>query len=133
MARASGEFRVAVERTGVQAESRSGAGVHAVRTAEGAAAYLKVTPASSGSEALALARRELRFYRGLAPVAPVRTPRLLDSLEAEDGVAMLLASGGESRAAASWTPGMWADLGRDLGVSTACPCRRPATGTGRMR
>ncbi|MFF5290173.1 phosphotransferase enzyme family protein [Paractinoplanes globisporus] len=95
-------------------ESRSGAGVHAVRTSRGVACYLKVTPAALGPDLLAAARRELRFYRDLAERAPVRTPRLLDAADDGDGVALLLAAAGKPAEAGSWTPGMWAALGRDL-------------------
>jgi Ser/Thr protein kinase RdoA (MazF antagonist) len=111
---ASGEFRVTVDWFGTRVESRSGAGVHAVRTVDGEAAYLKVTPAALGPRALAAARRELRFYQELAPVVPVHTPRLLDSLDTEEGVAVLLAAAGKPRAAALWTEEMWASLGRNL-------------------
>ncbi|MCW3819340.1 aminoglycoside phosphotransferase family protein [Micromonospora sp. DR5-3] len=95
-------------------ESRSGAGVCAVRTSDGRAAYLKVTPATLGPQAIAAARRELRFYTEIAPVAPVRAPRLLDCLDAGDGVAVLLAAAGETRRVPEWTTGTWAALGRDL-------------------
>ena len=111
---ASREFRVIAERFGAQLESRSGAGVHAVRTVGGEAAYLKVTPGAVGPRALAAARRELRFYQELAPVVPVCTPRLLDSLDTEEGVAVLLAAAGKPRVAALWTDEMWASLGRNL-------------------
>jgi aminoglycoside phosphotransferase (APT) family kinase protein len=114
VAQASGDFRVIVERSGPQVESRSGAGVHTVRTADGDAAYLKVTPRAVGLEALAAARRELRFYQELAPVVPVRTPRLLDSLDTEEGVAVLLTAAGKPRVAALWTEEMWTSLGRNL-------------------
>lgn len=95
-------------------ESRSGAGVHAVQTTDGRSAYVKVTLATLGSTALAAARRELSFYQDVAPVAPVRTPRLLDWVDAEDGVALLLEAAGEPHGASSWTSSMWADLGREL-------------------
>ncbi|RKN03823.1 aminoglycoside phosphotransferase family protein [Streptomyces radicis] len=122
MARALEAFRVApVGRPGVALESRSGAGVHTVRAEGGEVAYLKVTGAEAGRGPLAAARRELRFYRELAPIVPVRTPRLLGALDADDGVALLLAAGGEARDAASWTPGMWAALGRDLAALHGTP------------
>ncbi|MDT0442076.1 phosphotransferase family protein [Streptomyces johnsoniae] len=119
-AQAAGAFRVVAERS-APAESRSGAGVHAVRTAEGRAAYLKATPTALGPRALAAARRELRFYRVLAPLVPLRTPRLLDFLDTAAGVALLLAAAGEPKAAASWTDGMWAGLGRDLAALHRTP------------
>jgi len=112
---------VAAERRDVRVESRSGAGVHAVRTIDGEAAYLKTTSATLGTQSLAAARRELRFYRYLAPTAPVCTPRLLDFLDIEEGVAVLLAAAGRPRGVASWTPGMWADLGRHLAALHSMP------------
>ncbi|OAH12440.1 phosphotransferase family protein [Streptomyces jeddahensis] len=118
---ALGEFRVAVERFEVQVESRSGASVQAVRTIDAEAAYLKVTPVALGPEALAAARRELRFYQDLAPVAPIRTPRLLNSLDTEEGVAMLLTAAGTPQGVASWTRDMWTNLGRDLAALHSMP------------
>jgi aminoglycoside phosphotransferase (APT) family kinase protein len=85
-----------------------------VRTADGQGAYLKVTPAMLGPEAIAAALRELRFYQDLAPLAPVRTPRLFGHLDAEDGVAVLLEAAGEAQEPGAWTARMWADLGREL-------------------
>jgi aminoglycoside phosphotransferase (APT) family kinase protein len=95
-------------------ESRSGAGVHAVSTSTGDAAYLKLTPMALGSEALAAARRELRFYRQLAARVPVRTPRLLDASDDGDGVVLLLEATGTPVPVGSWTADMWTALGRDL-------------------
>lgn len=108
------EFRVTAQRSLARLESRSGAGVHAVRTTSGQAAYLKVTPTTLGPQALAAARRELRFYKDLAPITTVRTPRLLDCMDTAHGVAMLLEAAGEHLEPASWTPRMWANLGREL-------------------
>ena len=117
----SGFLRLALHRFGLDAdqspaslESRSGAGVHAVRTSTGAAAYLKLTPVALGSEALAAARRELCFYRQLAARVPVRTPRLLDASDDADGVVLLLAAAGTPVPVGSWTADMWTTLGRDL-------------------
>jgi Ser/Thr protein kinase RdoA (MazF antagonist) len=107
-------LQLTVRGTEERLESKSGAGVRAVRTAAGRAAYLKVTPAALGRQAVTDARRELRFYQNLASEAPVRTPELLDSMDTEDGVAVLLAAAGEPWKAESWTPGMWAELGREL-------------------
>ena len=102
-------------------ESRSGAGVRAVRTPDGLAAYTKITPATLGPQALAAARRELSFYRELAPVAPVRTPRLLAGTDTDEGVTLLLAAAGEPRPVESWTPSNWADLGRELAALHTMP------------
>jgi aminoglycoside phosphotransferase (APT) family kinase protein len=95
--------------------SRSGAGVRLVRTAAGQEAYRKVMPGS------AAARRELRFYRELAPLVPVRTPELLAGEEAEEGVTLLLASAGERVEIAAWTTEMWAELGRELAALHSMP------------
>ncbi|WP_159450941.1 phosphotransferase family protein [Micromonospora cremea] len=98
-----------------------------MRTPGGQAAYLKVTPAALGPTALAAARRELRFYRDVAPVTSVRTPRLLDCVDAEDVVVVLLEAAGEPEEAPSWTAGMWANLGRELATLHSMPL---PTGTG---
>ena len=71
------EFGIAIDHTARPSDTRSGAGVHLARTPHGGAAYLKITPARLGAEALDRARRELRFYRQLATVVPVRTPPCL--------------------------------------------------------
>jgi aminoglycoside phosphotransferase (APT) family kinase protein len=107
-------FRLKPDRPPAHLESSSGAGVHAVRTSGGDAAYLKLTPTALGSDALAAARRELRFYRQLAVRVPVRTPRLLDASDDEDGVMLLLAATGTTAPAELWTVDMWTTLGRDL-------------------
>ncbi|MGY5060719.1 aminoglycoside phosphotransferase family protein [Streptomyces sp. 900105755] len=109
----------AVERFGLEVErkaagSASGAGVFGARTSEGRRVYLKATPAESGSRQLAAARRELGFYRQLAPGLPVDSPRMLGALDDDRGVVLLLEQAGTSRDAASWTPEMWARLGREL-------------------
>jgi hypothetical protein len=95
-------------------ESRSGAGVHPVVTATGAAAYLKIAPASLGAT-------ELRFYREVAPGAPVRTPALLGHVETDAGVALLLSAAGETLDVTRWTIEMWAALGRDLAALHEMP------------
>lgn len=118
---ASSKFGVVAERYGSPLESRSGAGVHPVRTVGGEAAYLKVTPVALGARALASARRELRFYRELGPVVPVCVPSLLDAMDTEEGVAVLLATAGEPRAPSTWTPRMWASLGRELAALHSMP------------
>jgi hypothetical protein len=114
-------FRLSEQESEPRRESRSGAGVLPVCTSGGCAAYLKVTPARLGSEAMTIARRELRFYRDIGPAAPVRTPRLLDWLDAEGGVALLLESAGEPLEAPAWTTPMWQRLGRELAALHAMP------------
>ncbi|GAA2909388.1 hypothetical protein Acy02nite_88910 [Actinoplanes cyaneus] len=95
-------------------ESRSGAGLHPVRTAAGEPAFLKVTPAALGADARAAAGRELRFYTEIAPAVPIRVPRLLDVAETSEGVALLLEKTGKTVDVRSWTPPLWTALGRDL-------------------
>ncbi|HEY1486694.1 MAG TPA: aminoglycoside phosphotransferase family protein [Micromonosporaceae bacterium] len=107
-------FSLVRRESDVRLESRSGAGVHAVRTPDGPDAYLKVTPAALGGHALEAARRELRFYTTVAPTAPVRTPTLLDHLDTDDGVALLLEAAGEPAPVGRWAPEMWSALGCDL-------------------
>ncbi|MFD9502579.1 phosphotransferase family protein [Streptomyces sp. NPDC060035] len=102
-------------------ESRSGAGIHAVRTADGQSAYLKLTPVAQGPDALAAARRELLFYQRLAPTAPVLSPKLLLSADTDDGLAMLLTATGNPLPATAWTPGMWATLGHELASLHSMP------------
>jgi aminoglycoside phosphotransferase (APT) family kinase protein len=117
-------FRAGIDQ-GVPLESRSGAGVGRVRTDDGQVAYLKLTPATLGAPALASAQRELRFYQELAPIARVRTPRLLDHAETEAGVALLLAAAGEPRPVTAWTPRRWGDLGRELAGLHGLPLPAP--------
>ncbi|SOD63645.1 Phosphotransferase enzyme family protein [Streptomyces zhaozhouensis] len=114
LARTLRAFGVVAESGGAPLESRSGAWVGRVRTSGGAPAFLKVVSAAAGAATLVDTRRELRFYRELAPVVPVRVPPLLDGWEGADGVALLLGFAGEPRPVADWTPEHWATLGREL-------------------
>ncbi|MFE6040527.1 phosphotransferase family protein [Streptomyces sp. NPDC056452] len=124
------KFGVIAEESEEHLESRSGAGIHAVRTADGRSAFLKLTPAAQGPDALAAARRELLFYQRLAPGAPVRSPELLLSADTEDGLAILLAATGKPLPVTAWTPGTWAALGLELAALHGMPL--PAdTGPGR--
>ncbi|MEW1865660.1 aminoglycoside phosphotransferase family protein [Streptomyces sp. NPDC088194] len=116
----------AVEEFGLVVDQRatgsaSGAGVYGARTAEGRQVYLKATPAELGARALAAARRELNFYRQLATALPVVSPRLLGALDDGQGVVLLLEKAGTPRDAASWTPDMWARLGRELAALHGTP------------
>lgn len=108
------ELGITIDHAARLADARSGAGVHRVRTPGGRAAYLKVTPAVLGPEALDAARRELRFYRQLAAEVPVLTPPLLDALEIDLGVALLLAAAGDQVKVDAWSCKAWSMLGRDL-------------------
>ncbi|WP_165362818.1 phosphotransferase family protein [Promicromonospora panici] len=96
------------------ADARSGAGVRRVWLPDGGSAYLKVTGAELGGDALAAAGRELRFYRRVGPDAPVCVPPLLGAFEADAGVALLLGDAGEQRDVAVWSPELWRGLGGTL-------------------
>jgi hypothetical protein len=111
-------FRVAPRDSQALLESRSGAGVHEVRTLAGHPAYLKV---AMDRRALDGARRELRFYVELAPNVPVRTPRLLDHVDDDRGIALLLEAAGSTVPSPMWTEAMWRALGRDLARLHAVP------------
>jgi Phosphotransferase enzyme family len=119
--RALREFRVTVAGTGTQPDATSGAGVWAARTDSGRAAYLKITPAGPAAD------RELHFYRAIAPLAPVRTPALIDSRTDDTGVALLLTSAGDPRPPTSWTPDLWASLGAALAALHTMPIPTDAT------
>ncbi|TDC23268.1 aminoglycoside phosphotransferase family protein, partial [Streptomyces sp. 8K308] len=67
------------------------------------------------------ARRELRFYRELGGVVPVRVPRLLDAWDGAEGVAVLLAAAGEPRDPAAWGVATWAAVGGGLAALHAMP------------
>nr|WP_296076405.1 aminoglycoside phosphotransferase family protein [uncultured Actinoplanes sp.] len=95
-------------------ESRSGAGIHAVWTSAGERAFLKLTAAVRGSQARGAADRELRFYRQIAPAAPIRTPRLLNAVDDDEVAALLLEATGATVDVRSWSSRNWAALGRDL-------------------
>jgi Ser/Thr protein kinase RdoA (MazF antagonist) len=116
-----GRFGVLTQVSEAQLDSQSGADVHAAATADGQAVFLKLTQSTQGPDAMAAARRELRFYQDVAPAAPVRTPKLLDFADTDDGVAMLLQAAGEPLPVGSWTPDMWATLGRDLAALHSMP------------
>lgn len=107
-------LRVSPDESGRLLESRSGCRVYLVRTASGRRAYLKVTPSTLDLRAVQAAQRELRFYREIAPFAPVRTPKLLDVVADENGVAILLDAAGETQSPGWWTTGQWAELGHAL-------------------
>jgi Ser/Thr protein kinase RdoA (MazF antagonist) len=108
------EFGVLTPESLTQLESQSAAEVYTARTASGQPAYLKLTSSARGLDAVAAARRELHFYQEIAPSAPVRTPKLLDAVDTNDGVAVLLETAGDPLPARSWTTAMWVALGKDL-------------------
>lgn len=102
------------------AGSRSGAGVFAVAL-DGADAVLKVTRGST--EALRAGRRELEFYRTVAPTLPVRTPSLIGHVQAEQSVILLLAAVGSATSATEWDDGRWVRAAVELAAvhDTAVP------------
>jgi len=102
-------------------DAQSGAEIYRVGTAAGVPAYLKLTSADGGTDARAAAERELRFYRQLASVVPVRTPPLLGELQTDHGVALLLGDAGTQRDAGAWTDQHWRTLGRELALLHAMP------------
>jgi Ser/Thr protein kinase RdoA (MazF antagonist) len=108
------EFGITIDHDARPRDAHSGAAVHRARTAGGRAAYLKITPADLGFEALDAARRELRFYQRLTDKVPVQTPALLDAFEVDLGVAILLAAAGDQVKASAWSGTAWSVLGRDL-------------------
>lgn len=95
-------------------DARSGAGVHRVVLPGGAPGYVKVTPAGLGVGAVAAAERELRFYRELGPLVPVRVPPLLGWLQVSGAVALLLGDAGERLDVTAWSPELWRVLGGEL-------------------
>jgi Ser/Thr protein kinase RdoA (MazF antagonist) len=108
------EFGVTIDHAARPGDARSRADVHRVRMSGDRAAYLKITPAVLGPEALDAARRELRFYQHLAAEVPVQTPPLLDALEIDLGVALLLAAAGDPVEVSAWSGKAWSMLGGDL-------------------
>ena len=119
--RVLGEFGLATRNMVRAAHSQSPAGVYRVRTATGRDAYLKTTPVELGPDAVQAARREVRFYRELASGLAGRTPELLASYDAEDGIAVLLASAGRARRPQSWSPSMWSASGAQLALLHTTP------------
>jgi hypothetical protein len=99
-------------RSGGSLESRSGAGVHPVVTADGIAAYLKIAPRH-------LAAPEVDFYRFVE--VPVSTPSLIDFKEVDGTIALLLADAGSTVPVTRWTASMWGAVGRDLAALHAMP------------
>lgn len=92
------------------AGSYSGASVRRVRV-DGRDAVLKVTTVGEGQQS---ARRELAFYRTLAPVVPVATPQLLRYADNDDRTALVLSAHAPPRPAREWDQSAWLDLARQL-------------------
>ena len=68
---------------------------------------LKYAPAHASPGLQADLRRELAFYRELAPTLPIATPRLVASWEGVEGCALLLEAHSPALPAEAWTPGMY--------------------------
>jgi Ser/Thr protein kinase RdoA (MazF antagonist) len=114
MSQAVLEFGLTIGDSSGPDDARSGASVYPAQTADGRAAYLKLTPARLGTGMLDRARRELSFYQRFADQVPVATPPLLGALDTDAGVALLLAAAGRQVTAEAWSDHAWAALGRDL-------------------
>lgn len=98
--------------------SMSASGVYRVRTVEGEA-VLKVSEGSP--EHRVEARRELAFYRDLAPDLPIATPRLLAGTDRQDLTAMLLTAHSPSPPAPDWRASEWVMAARQLALLHAFP------------
>ena len=94
-------------------EGISGADTYRLRLPTGKA-VLKLTPRDRGAVATARAAREIGFYRELAGALPLRTPRLLGTLEDGAGYALLLAAYAPSPPAPRWPAADFLAAARDL-------------------
>jgi len=93
---------------------RSGSECIRVRRA-GVPCVLKLTQTrGANGDAVAAARRELAFYRQVAPHLDVRTPPLVGAIEAGLGIALLTGDAGTTSSASRWSANAWADLGRQV-------------------
>ncbi len=68
---------------------------------------LKYAHSSSTPDIKARFRREIAFYRKLAPLLPLPTPTLCGYLQGDEGHALLLEAYTPSLPAAAWPPGMY--------------------------
>lgn len=99
----------------------SASGIYRVRIAEGEA-VLKVSEGEP--EQRVEARRELGFYRDLAPSIPVATPRLLAGTDGKELAAILLTAHSPSPPAPDWTRSEWLEAARQLARLHAFPAPR---------
>lgn len=61
------------------------------------------------------ARREVNFYRDLAPHVPVRVPGLVAGVEHHGRTCLVLRRTAATASHVRWSPGRWADLATELG------------------
>lgn len=92
----------------------SGSGVYLLRLDEGEV-VLKITR-HPGGDGVPRARRELRFYRELAPWLPVLVPRLLASADGDGATSLLLSAARPASQANGWTRRRWVDVASQLGT-----------------
>ena len=95
--------------------SASGSLVLPVTTSAGVAAMLKIT-IGAGGVPWSASLRELDFYRQLAGVVGVRTPRLLDHQQTDDSIALVVTRHPAPRPAQDWSHDHWLLLADDLAV-----------------
>jgi aminoglycoside phosphotransferase (APT) family kinase protein len=91
----------------------SGSGVHLLRL-DGRDVVLKITRHAEGAGAQP-ARRELRFYRELAPRLPVLVPRLLGSADGDQLTCLLLSAARPASHANGWSRRRWVEVAAQLG------------------
>jgi Ser/Thr protein kinase RdoA (MazF antagonist) len=92
----------------------SGSGVYLLRFDEGEV-VLKITR-HGGGEGVPGARREVRFYRELAPRLPVLAPRLLASADGDQVTCLLLSAAHPASQANGWTRRRWVEVATELGI-----------------
>lgn len=98
----------------------SGSSVHQICW-PGSAAVLKVTRRSqSGGSVLEASRREVTFYRDVAPRLPIATPRLLRHKVSADRVITLLTAHPPAQPVAEWDEGSWLAVADDLAALHRC-------------
>jgi aminoglycoside phosphotransferase (APT) family kinase protein len=91
----------------------SGSGVHLLRL-DGRDVVLKITRHADRAGHLP-ARRELRFYRELAPRLPVLVPRLLGSADGDQFTCLLLSAARPASHANGWSRRRWLEVAAQLG------------------
>jgi Ser/Thr protein kinase RdoA (MazF antagonist) len=74
-----------------------------------------VLKVASGQASGEQTRRELNFYRDLAPRVPVLVPKLVAGVEHRDGICLLLESAGAGTSPARWSHDRWEELATELG------------------
>jgi aminoglycoside phosphotransferase (APT) family kinase protein len=92
----------------------SGSAVYLLRLDDGEV-VLKLTRHGIGGQTPS-ARREVRFYRELAPQLPVPVPRLLAYSEGEQVTCLLLSAARPASHARGWTRRRWVQVATQLGA-----------------